>query len=87
MTGDSTTTSRSGAEQRLPQQHPIKTDEIEILESAGGDTDTQPDKVSKCFRHNVDNNKTENQIDWKAFPFEFQLEYIFLSIFLLFFSV
>lgn len=50
MTGDSTT-SRCGVEQRqqrLPQ-HPIKTDEIEILESAGGDTDTQPDKVSEYF--------------------------------------
>lgn len=43
MTGDSTT-SRCGVEQRLPQ-HPIKTDEIEILESAGGE-DTQPDKVN-----------------------------------------
>ncbi|XP_037030087.1 endothelin-converting enzyme homolog isoform X1 [Bradysia coprophila] len=46
MTGDSTT-SRCGVEQqrqqRLPQ-HPIKTDEIEILESAGGE-DTQPDKM------------------------------------------
>lgn len=47
MTGDTTTattttTSRCGVEQRLPQ-HPIKTDEIEILESAGGEE--QPDKV------------------------------------------
>lgn len=46
MTGDSTT-SRCGEQrqQRLPQ-HPIKTDEIEILESAGGE-DTQPDKVER----------------------------------------
>lgn len=46
MTGD-LTTSRCGVEQRqqrLPQ-HPIKTDEIEILESAGAE-DTQPDKVN-----------------------------------------
>lgn len=45
MTGESTT-SRCGVEQRqqrLPQ-HPM-TDEIEILESAGGGDDTQPDKV------------------------------------------
>lgn len=52
MTGDTTTattttTSRCGVEQRLPQ-HPIKTDEIEILESAGGE-DTQPDKVNGFF--------------------------------------
>lgn len=53
MTGD--LTSRCGVEQRppsstahrLPQQHPVKTDEIEILESAGGGgaDEQQQDKV------------------------------------------
>lgn len=72
MTGDSTT-SRCGVEQRqqrLPQ-HPIKTDEIEILESAGGD---QPDKVifflfranENCFRFSKF-NVNGNGIDF-TFP-------------------
>ena len=45
MTGE--LTSRNGVEQRplrLPQ-HPIKTDEIEILESAGGGEEQHQDKV------------------------------------------
>lgn len=39
------TTVRNGLEHRPPRlsQHPIKTDEIEVLESAGGDD--QQDKV------------------------------------------
>lgn len=50
MTGEMTTV-RSGLEHRPPRlsQHPTKTDEIEVLESAGGDD--QQDKVYRLYIH------------------------------------